>query len=98
MRSPWDLVRRADLQPFSATVSSDGDVWVALRLDDSTGTMAAEPFFELRAELADPAAASRAGLHGMSGVLRVELPPRPLWQRWQASLQQLLQQRYGVQS
>jgi len=82
----------------SASLGFSGGGEVALRLDDSTGTMAAEPFFELRAELADPAAASRAGLHGMSGVLRVELPPRPLWQRWQASLQQLLQQRYGVQS
>jgi putative peptide zinc metalloprotease protein len=69
---------------------------VAVRPDDTTGTMTTEPFFEIHAELPDQALAQTVAYHGMAGVLRVPVPPRPLAERGRAALQQLLQQRYAL--
>ncbi len=69
-----------------------------MRPDDQSGTLTTEPFFELQAEPADPTLAGLVAYHGLSGVLRVPVPARPLWQRASAALRQLLQQRYQIQA
>lgn len=69
---------------------------VAVRTDDSSGTLTTEPFFELQAELADPTLAGLPGYQGLSGELRVPVPARPLWDRAEAALRQLLQRRYQL--
>jgi putative peptide zinc metalloprotease protein len=82
---------------FRQALGFGGGGDVAVRPDDQSGTLTTEPFFELLAEPADPTLAGLAAYHGLSGVLRVPVPPRPLWQRATASLKQLLQQRYQIQ-
>ena len=69
-----------------------GDVPVAL--DDPQGRQAAEPFFEVRAELSP--LAQVPFLHGRAGRIRFDLEPQPLLQRWVRRFMQLLQKRYGV--
>ena len=34
--------------------------------------------------------------HGLSGVLRIDLPARPLYERAREALMQVLQKRYGL--
>jgi putative peptide zinc metalloprotease protein len=55
---------------------------------------AAEPFFEVHADLGD--AVPAAILHGRSGKIRFDLEPEPLLPRWIRRLQQLLQKRYQL--
>lgn len=55
---------------------------------------AAEPFFEVHADLAGNLPATI--LHGRSGKIRFDLEPEPLLPRWIRRLQQLLQKRYQV--
>ena len=69
-----------------------GDVEVAA--DDPHGQKAAEPFFEVRAEL-DPTTAV-ALLHGRSGKIRFDLEAEPLLPRAIRRLRQLLQKRYQL--
>lgn len=86
--------QRQRLMSPSLGFGGGGDV--AIRPDDSTGTTAAESFFEIQAEFAPGALPADLGLHGMSGVLRVPVAPKPLGSRLWAGLQQLLQHRYGL--
>lgn len=86
--------QRQRLQSPALGFGGGGDV--AVRPDDQSGTLTTEPFFELLAEPADPTLAGLVAYHGLSGVLRVPVPARPLWQRASASLRQLLQQRYQL--
>ncbi len=67
---------------------------VAVRPDDPQGTQAVEPYFEMQA-LIEPAAGA-AVLAGMTGIVRVPLPPRPLAEQAWLSLQQLVQKRYRL--
>ncbi len=67
---------------------------VATLPTDQQGIQAAEPFFEVRTELAD--AGSGLLLHGESGQIRFDLPSEPLLPRWARSLRQLLQKRYQL--
>ena len=61
---------------------------------DPGGQKAAEPFFEVRA---DVAAIPEVGLfHGRAGKARFDLEPNPLLQRWIRRLRQLLQKRYEI--
>ena len=62
--------------------------------NDPSGRQAAEPFFEVQADVTDGAGASV--LHGRSGWVRFDLPKEPLLPRWIRSLRQLLQKRYQV--
>jgi putative peptide zinc metalloprotease protein len=62
--------------------------------NDPQGQRAAEPFFEVRAEVQpDPEAAL---LHGRAGKIRFELPSEPLLPRWLRRFRQLLQKRYEL--
>ncbi|MFT5107763.1 MAG: putative peptide zinc metalloprotease protein [Verrucomicrobiales bacterium] len=59
---------------------------------DPEGRVAAEPFFEVHAEIV-----TRDGLtlfHGRSGKIRFHIGSQPLLPRWVRSLRQLLQKRY----
>jgi len=66
---------------------------VPVSTDDSAGTRAAEPFFEVRATLAE---ADVVRWQGRSGWLRYALPPEPLLTQMYRSFRQLLQRRYGL--
>ncbi len=67
---------------------------MAVSPSDPQGRKAAEPFFEVRAEIG--AGAQAALLHGRSGKIRFDLAPEPLLQRGIRRLQQLLQKRYQI--
>lgn len=67
---------------------------VPVSADDQSGTKAAEPFFEVRAELAPPAGS--AVLQGRSGWMRYRLPPEPLFTQAYRAFRQLLQKRYNL--
>jgi len=62
--------------------------------DDPHGVKAAEPFFEVRAELGLDG--KLAFLHGRSGKIRFDQEWEPLLPRWIRSLRQLLQKRYQL--
>ncbi|MBW8844502.1 MAG: biotin/lipoyl-binding protein [Burkholderiales bacterium] len=81
---------------MSPSLGFGGGGELAIRPDDSSGTTAAEAFFEIQAEFAPGALPADLALHGMSGVLRVPVAPKPLGRRLWSSLQQLLQHRYGL--
>ncbi len=95
-------VARLRLVPFqrqrlvSPVLGFSGGGEVAVRADDSSGTLASEPFFEIHAEPTDAALQGIVAYHGLSGVLRVPVAPRPLYARARATMQQLLQQRYSL--
>ncbi len=78
----------------SAALGLPGGGEVPVRPEDGTGTLAAESFFELRAPV--PADAKAVTYAGMSGVLRLVLPARPLWDRMHKAFLQLLQKRYAL--
>lgn len=67
---------------------------VPVELQDESGVRASEPFFEVRASLAQVDEAEL--LHGRSGFVRFELPAEPLLPRWIRKLRQILQNRYGI--
>jgi putative peptide zinc metalloprotease protein len=84
---------------------------VPVMMNDKEGSKAAEPFFEVQAEIpievsrgipqvgrgvpAEPSAQA-ALLHGRTGKIRFDLPSEPLLPRWTRRLWQLLQKRYGL--
>ncbi|MCE4553056.1 biotin/lipoyl-binding protein [Roseateles cellulosilyticus] len=86
--------QRQRLMSPSLGFGGGGDV--AIRPDDSSGTTAAEAFFEIQAEFAPGELPADLAMHGMTGVLRVPVAPKPLGRRLWAGLQQLLQHRYGL--
>ncbi len=59
---------------------------------DDSGLQTVEPFFQIFAELQNPAAATL--YHGHSGQIRFALQPEPLLSQWARKLRQLLQRRY----
>ena len=78
----------------SAALGWHGGGEVPVALNDTSGTRAAEPFFELLAKIAP--AGDAAILHGRSGKIRFDLPPEPLLQQWIRKLRQLLQKQYAL--
>ena len=71
---------------------SGGDL--ATAAEDQTGRQAAEPFFEVRADLrrSDEVAL----VHGASGEIRFKLDREPLLRQWLRQLRQLIQKRYQI--
>ena len=76
---------------------------------DPSGVRAAQPFYEVRLQIAadlpagDPRAADplpadppAAVFHGQSGRAKFRLPPQPLLRQGIRSLQQLIQERYQL--
>ena len=69
-----------------------GEVPVSVR--DETGLKAAEPFFQIYADIHPSAEAVL--LHGRSGKLRFTLNPKPLLIQWAHKFRQLIQKRYQI--
>jgi putative peptide zinc metalloprotease protein len=67
---------------------------VALNFSDTSGTRAAESFYEVRLEL--PREDPGALFHGQSGKALFRLPSEPLLQQGLRALRQLLQERYRL--
>ena len=90
----WHVVpAERDTLP-SAALGWMGGGELATSRSDPHGQRAAEPFFEVRVDLAPT---ERVGLfHGRSGKIRFDLPPKPLLEQWALSLWQLLQRRYQL--
>jgi putative peptide zinc metalloprotease protein len=78
----------------SAALGWLGGGEVAVSMKDETGLEAAEPFFQIYADL-NPLP-EVAFLHGRSGKLRFSLHPEPLLEQWSRKLRQLLQKRYQI--
>jgi len=93
-------VRSFQIIPFqherlpSAALGWFGGGEVAVSVSDETGLQAAEPFFQIYANLRlDP---SVTFLHGRAGKIRFSLPPEPLLVQWTRKIRQFLQKRYQV--
>jgi putative peptide zinc metalloprotease protein len=69
-----------------------GDVPISVK--DEKGVKAAEPFFQIYADIKP--SPNVVLLHGMSGKLRLTLNPKPLLFQWAHKFRQLLQKRYKV--
>ena len=78
----------------SAALGWAGGGPVRTRADDTSGVVAAEPFFEVRGRL--EGAGGAVLVHGRSGTARFDLPPEPLLPRAVRALRQLLQRRYQL--
>jgi putative peptide zinc metalloprotease protein len=95
-------IARFDLIPYqrdrlaSPALGFLGGGDVAVRPDDTSGTLATESFFEVRAGVPTPSLATITAYQGMSGVLRLTLDDQPLYERVRKSFLQLLQRRYAL--
>jgi putative peptide zinc metalloprotease protein len=78
----------------SAALGWRGGGEVPVSLTDDTGLEAAEPFFQIYANL--KASSEVAFVHGRSGKLRFSLHPEPLLTQWARKFRQLLQKRYQI--
>jgi putative peptide zinc metalloprotease protein len=95
-------VSRMTLIPFqrerlsSSALGIMGGGEIAVRPTDQSGQAAAESFYELHAAVPKQVPSELYALHGLSGVLRIPLPGKPLF--WQAhkAVMQLFQRRYGI--
>jgi len=95
------VVRSFQIIPFrqeklpSAALGWHGGGEIAVSVQDRTGLQAAEPFFQINANIAE--ISDEVGLfHGRSGKLRFTLEPKPLLTQWSHKLKQLLQKRYQL--
>lgn len=93
-------VRDYQIIPFeheklpSAALGWRGGGDVPVSLNDESGLKAAEPFFQIYANLKPlPGVAL---LHGRSGKIRFSLRSEPLIHQWARKLRQLLQKRYQI--
>ena len=78
----------------SAALGWYGGGEVAVSVSDQTGLKAAEPFFQIYAEL--KLIPKVALFHGRSGRLRFSMQPKPLLMQWDRKLRQLLHKRYQI--
>ena len=78
----------------SAALGWYGGGEVAVSASDQTGLKAAEPFFQIYAEL--KSIPEVALFHGRSGRLRFSMHPKPLLMQWNRKLRQLLHKRYQI--
>ena len=78
----------------SAALGWRGGGEVPVSVQDQTGLQAAEPFFQIYADIQPaPGVVLR---HGRSGKLRFTLNPKPLLLQWTHKFRQLLQKRYQI--
>jgi putative peptide zinc metalloprotease protein len=85
-------VEHTELPSVALGFGAGGDV--AVDVKDSSGMIAAEPFYEVRLDLIPTPGV--ALYHGRSGRVRFKLPPEPLLQQGYRKLRQLLQERYQL--
>ncbi|BBO82879.1 hypothetical protein DSCO28_34450 [Desulfosarcina ovata subsp. sediminis] len=96
-------VKALTLIPFrqerlaSAALGWAGGGAIATLGSDESGELAAEGFFEVRANLPRSASAGQLRLmHGLSGNLRIALASQPLFIQVRKGLLQMMQKRYGL--
>ena len=94
----WKVLPGGQRMLPSPALGWHGGGEIAVAQDDPQGTKAAEPFFEVRAEVSSAAAtaASLSTLHGRSGKIRFDRKWEPVLPRCVRSLRQLLQKRYQL--
>jgi len=81
----------------SAALGWGGGGEVAISVNDETGLQAAEPFFQIYANLKSDLPLSFVSFfHGRSGKLRFSLHPEPLLLQWARKFRQVLQKRYQI--
>lgn len=85
---------RARLPSVALGWLGGGDL--AVSTQDDRGDKAIEAFFEVRTSLLPETDDDLRLMHGLKGVLRIELPPRSLFRRASDSLRQLMQKRYQL--
>ncbi|WP_281648032.1 site-2 protease family protein [Parendozoicomonas sp. Alg238-R29] len=78
----------------SAALGWLGGGSVAVKADDETGTRTTEPFFQIYAALPDETNIDY--FHGVSGTLRLNLTPEPLFWQWYRQIRQVVQRRYQI--
>ena len=78
----------------SAALGWFGGGEIAVSATDETGLQAAEPFFQIYADITLVPEVSF--VHGRSGKLRFSMHPRPLLMQWGRKLRQLLHKRYQI--
>ena len=78
----------------SASLGAKGGGDIPVLANDESGRRAAEPFWLVKATLADVSGVKL--LHGQSGVVRFRAGTEPLLPGWIRSLRQLLQRRYQL--
>jgi len=67
---------------------------IATSFKDESGIITQEPFFRINASLAKQKNVHL--LHGRTGIIRLGLPPKPLYYKLYRNLRQLLQERYRL--
>lgn len=93
-------VQQVAITPFeqgqlpSAALGMAGGGAIAVDPQDAQGLTASEPFFRVQADFG--ASLSGSLRHGQRGVMRLSLPPTPLWQQWARGLRQFLQREFRV--
>lgn len=81
----------------SAALGWFGGGDVAVSTSDRSGKKTTESFFEVSGKLSpDYGISTPKILHGRAGVLRISLPPEPLFQRAYRKIRQTLQKRYKI--
>jgi len=90
----WEVIEGGQRNLPSPALGWMGGGEVPVATDDEQGRRAAEPFFEVQAQI-DPSE-HVAFLHGRSGKIRFDLEHEPLLPRWIRRLRQLLQKRYQI--
>ena len=86
----WTItpVDRRELPSRALSLAGGGDI-------TTTGdTTAVEPYFEVSAPIVSHEKGSC--FHGLSGLIRFQLPPQPLLTRWVRDFRQMLQTRYRI--
>lgn len=69
---------------------------IAVNTSEPGGDKAKESFFTLRAEIPRSELSGSMVLHGLSGILRMQLPPLSLYAQGWRAVKQLVQKRYAL--
>jgi putative peptide zinc metalloprotease protein len=85
-------VEQTELPSVALGYGAGGEV--AVDVTDSSGVVAAQPFYEVRLDLVPVPGV--ALYHGRSGRVRFKLPPEPLLRQGYRKLRQILQERYQL--
>jgi putative peptide zinc metalloprotease protein len=93
--STWDVVPGQRTRLPSAALGWNGGGPIEIDASDGSGTVAREPFFEVRARLV-PGAGAVILRHGQTAKVHFRLPAQPLFTQCWRWLRQLAQERYQI--
>jgi len=80
----------------SASLGWMGGGDIPIQVEDKGGNVAKESFFLLYGFLPEKLPASILPLHGLTGIIRITLPSKPLTYQVRQFFLQLVQKRYGI--